>query len=281
MRSRTLALALSSAGILGAALLDAPASFAADPSPDQLIKDMKEAIEPSKPSTRVMELTAVQGGESQTLKLIQARKAFSDGPRALTFLIEPEAARGMAYLVEEHTGKPNPVEYVYVPMVRRVRKLVPAENYRTFMDTDFTYGDLGFLPLDATNTLVGSDTVNGKKAYKVQSVPNGTAKQWYYSKYVTWIDADSSLPVKREFYSPAGQVFKTETFDAVTVFDGVPTPTKITMQDRDSNTTSELKVLSVSYNNEIPDSFFTPAELPKLSKAGNEAEKAAMTKASR
>jgi hypothetical protein len=270
-------LVLGPLAVLGLQAVNSPPARAADPDPDQLIRAMKEAIEPSKPSTRVMSLTAA-GPTAQAMQLVQARKVSADGTRALTFLIHPDEARGMAYLIEEKKGQPTSVEYIYVPVVRRVRKLVQAENYRPFMDTDFTYSDLGFLSLQAKNRYIGDEPLNGKNTHKVESIPTSSVRQWYYSKYVTWIDADTHLPIKREFYSPADELFKVETFDDVTVVDGVPTPTRITMQDRLGKTSSELKVISVSYNNEIPDDFFTPEKLPALEKAGNAAERAATKK---
>ncbi len=241
---------------------------------DELIAQMKAAIEPPKPSTRLMTLSWSYGGKTSTIELIQARKSFPDGARSLTFATQPPEARGMAYLVEERIGSEN-VEFRYIPVIRRVRELVPAENHTDLLGTDFTYGDLGFLPLESENTFLGVGTLDGKQAYKVASVPTAGTKQWYYSRYVTWIDPETKLPIKREFYSPGNTVFKVETFDEVTVVDGVPTPTRITMKNLPSQSTSELIVRSISYEHAIPDEFFTPEKLRVLSEAGNPAEKAA------
>ncbi|MDG2303132.1 MAG: outer membrane lipoprotein-sorting protein [Candidatus Binatia bacterium] len=260
------------------AILAAPTA-AAEPDAAQIIRDMREAVEPSKPSTRVLTLTAKHGGRSESLKLIQARKKLPDGTRAsLTFVIEPEDARGLAYL-EQHDVKGNSKEYTYAPVIRRVRELTPAESYTSFLHTDFSYGDLGFLPVEDSNEFLGTEKEgNDRVFYKIQSTPSSAAQQWYYSRYVTWIDAASKLPVKREYYSPAGELFKLEVFEDVTQIDGVPTPTKVTMNNLPAKSSSEMVVSSVSYNNGIPDEFFTPKMLHTLSDAENPAQKAALSK---
>jgi outer membrane lipoprotein-sorting protein len=246
-----------------ASLLASAASpvWSADPpSADQIVKQMQEALEPPKPSVRTMTMTFDDQGKKTTFGLVQARKRLADGDRSLTVLLEPDDARGIAYLMSSASSG-EPTEWLYVPYVQRTRKLVPAENYQSFMDTDFTYGDLGLLPTDTKNTLLGTEQLDGKKAYKVESIPGSTVKQWYYSRTVTWIDAETLLPTRREFYSPAGDLFKTETVGAVTRVDGIPTPLQTTITNVGTGTSTTLVVNSVTYDANVPDTLFAPEGL--------------------
>lgn len=252
------------AGALAAAA--APAWSADPPSADRIVQQMKAALEPPKPSVRTMTMTFDDQGKKTTFGLVQARKRLADGDRSLTVLLEPDDARGIAYLMST-AGTGEPTEWLYVPYVQRTRKLVPAENYQSFLDTDFTYGDLGLLPADTKNSLLGTEQIDGKKTYKVESIPGSTVKQWYYSRTVTWVDAETLLPTRREFYSPAGELFKTETFGSVTRIDGVPTPLQITITTVGSNTSTTLVVNSVSYDANIPDTLFAPEGLRGISDA--------------
>lgn len=267
---------LALAGLAASAMLVTSAT-AEEPSANQIIRNMRQAVEPSKASTRVITLNAKQGGGSETVKLIQARKKLADGTRgSLTFVIDPADARGLAYL-ELHDASGGAKEYTYAPVIRRVRELTPAESYTAFLHSDFTYGDLGFLPTNDKNEFLGTEEEpNGKKFYKVQSTPDAAARQWYYSRYVTWIDTSTNLPLKREYYSPAGEMFKMEIFEDIVQVDGVPTPTRVTMTNLPSKSSSELVVSSISYNNDIPDEFFSPGMLHTLSDAENPVQKKAM-----
>ncbi|MEW6271062.1 MAG: outer membrane lipoprotein-sorting protein [Thermodesulfobacteriota bacterium] len=237
-----------------------PSASAQPPGADEIIRQMKAALEPPKPSLRTMDLTFDDHGTKTRFQLAQARKRLPDGERSLTVLLEPDDARGIAYLTAQKQGG-EAVEWLYVPVVRRTRKLVPAENYQSFLDTDFTYGDLGLLPLDTTNKLVATEVVEGRKAYKVESIPTSAVKTWYYSRTVTWVDAESLLPIRREFLSPAGDLFKVETFGSVARIDGIPTPLQIRMEDVRGGTSSTLDVTSVDYDADLPDSLFDPKKL--------------------
>jgi len=256
---------LVSLAVLTAVILcGAGFAWSADPpSADQIVQQMKAALEPPKASVRTMTLTFDDRGTRTAFGLVQARKRLADGDRSLTVLLEPEGARGIAYLMAATSGS-EPAEWLYVPYVQRTRKLVPAENYQSFMDTDFTYADLGLLPADTRNTLLGTEQVDGKKAYKVESIPGSTVKQWYYSRSVTWVDADTLLPLRREYFSPAGDLFKTATFGSVTRVDGIPTPLETTITNVGSNTSTTLLVTSVSYDANVPDSMFAPEGLRSI-----------------
>lgn len=256
MRVAVPVLRLAALGLSLTAALAAPPARAADaPSADEVVRQMKAALEPPKPSVRTMTMVFDDQGTKSTFGLVQARKKLATGAHALTVLLEPDAAKGIAYLTADEADG-GPTEWLYVPYVQRTRKLVPAESYQSFMDTDFTFGDLGLLPVDTRNTMLGTEAVDGKKAYKVESVPSTAVKQWYYSRTVTWIDAATLLPIRREFFSPAGDLFKVETFGAVTRIDGVPTPLEMRITNVGTNSSTTLTVTSVTYDANVPDSLF-------------------------
>src|SRR5205814_4580541 len=174
----------------------------------------------------------------------QARKKTPDGSRALTVMLGPEAVRGLAILVQER-GKEPDRQWVYVPAIRRVRELVPVESYQSFLNTDFTYADLGFVPRDGSYKLLGAETRDGTRTTKVETVPRD---RWYYSRIVTWVADDSSLPVRREFYDPAGLLWRIETWSEVTRVDGTPIPLRVRMEDVRQGGGTELRVSDVLWD---------------------------------
>lgn len=267
MRVAGPALRLAALGLsLTAALTAAPVGAADPQSADDVVHQMKAALEPPKPSVRTMTMVFDDQGTKSSFSLVQARKKLATGAHALTVLLQPDAAKGIAYLTADESNG-GPTEWLYVPYVQRTRKLVPAESYQSFMDTDFTFGDLGLLPVDTRNTMLGTETVDGNKAYKVESVPSTAVKQWYYSRTVTWIDAATLLPIRREFFSPAGDLFKVETFGAVTRIDDIPTPLEMRITNVGTNSSTTLTVTSVTYDANVPDSLFDEKSLRTVADA--------------
>ena len=153
------------------------------------------------------------------------------------------------------------MQWMYLPAVRRVRKIIPVSAFERFLNTDFTYYDLGFIGLhDRGFTYLGEETLAGTSTYKVQEMPRNP---FYYSRVVTWIATDTFLPLQRDYYDPANVLWKTERFEDRTVIDGVPTTLRIIMEDKQEGTSSELRVSNVRYDAKVPDDLFDPKDLPK------------------
>jgi outer membrane lipoprotein-sorting protein len=236
----------------------APAS-AQEPVTD-IVKKMKEAFEPVRPSTRKVDLTMTANGETVHWVAREAFKQFPDGKRMVMVLLEPPEVKGNAYIIWEPQEKAS-VVWTYMPVLRRVRELVGVDAYEHFLGSDFTYADLGFVRLHPQYRLLGEEEHGGKKTYKIEeTVPKERA---YYSRVITWASKDSLLPVQRDYYDVGGRLWKTEGFEETTI-DGVPTPIRIEMKDLQGKSTTELRVSEVRYNVDIPDVLFDPMKLPTV-----------------
>jgi len=283
MRSSTFA------AVVSVLVASAPA-FAQPPDAATIARRMKAALEPERSSTRTLLLAMGSAGGGATdptnrqkevreelgqgaraadgstteWTARQALKKLPDGNRILTVILAPDEVKGVAFLVWERTDKPD-AEWLYLPAVRRVRKIGPVSAYESFLGTDFTFADLGFVNLrDRKFSLLGEETFAGVPAYKVQEVMAGPV--FYYSRIVTWVAKDSMLPLQRDYYDAANQLWKTERFQDVAVIDGTPTVLRIRMEDRISDTSTELRVSKVRYDAVIPDELFDPQKLPQVSK---------------
>ncbi len=236
-------------------------ALAAPPDVMTIVKQMKEVFEPVRPSTRKVVIAMSAEGEKIQWVAGQARKELPDGKRMVMVMLAPDSVKGMAYLIAEPTNKPSRI-WVYSPTIRRVRELVPVDAYEHFLSTDFTFADLGFVRLHEKYRLLGEEQHAGVQAYKIEEqVPQERA---YYSRLISWVATDSLLPLQCEYYDVAGQLWKTELFEQVSVIDGVPTPLHIKMEDVQGKSSTELNVSEVRYNVEIADTVFAPDHLPEI-----------------
>jgi hypothetical protein len=253
--------------LLSLALLAAALSTgAAAPLPDAptIVGKMKAALEPPKSSVRQMDLS-ISGEDGGTTKwtFAQARKSVDGQPRMLTVLMAPADTRGIASLLIDRAGGKPPVMAEYIPMVRRVRTLTPAGAYQAVLGSDFTYADLGFISLKDKYKMLGAEKHNGKDSYKLEQTPENP---WHYSKVILWVDPATMLPIERDYYDPAGQLWKIETFEDVTVIDGTPVAMRVKMQDKQSGGGSEIVVSKLRFGVDLPDDLF---KKPGLVTAGN------------
>lgn len=233
---------------------------AAPPDVTTIIQRMQAALEPVRPSTQKLTIFVRDSqGESTQSIAYQVHKKVWDEDWRLIVLQAPETAKGITYLVQEQTGRPD-LQWMYLPAVRRVRELSPIGAYQDFLGTIFTYGDLGLVDLRArTYKLLDKEKHAGVWAYKVQEIPT---QPWYYSRIVTWIATDSFLPLQRNYYTPSNELWKIERFEEIKNIDGVPTPLWITMEDLRDGSSSKIEVSDVRYDVDVPDTLFDPAQLP-------------------
>lgn len=244
-------------------LLSLAPAGAAEPDVQSVVAKLRAAVEPAKPGVRRMTLTHTERGAVTQVTLGEARKAIAGKRRILLVTLAPANAAGTAYLVEE--GGPGAItQWFYVPYVRRVRKLVSPEAYSAFLNSDFTYADLGFVDTGATYTLLDEGTQDGRKTYRVEGVPR---ERWYYARWVTTLDAETGMPLVRELYDSANQLWKRQRFEHTTVVDGVALPSGVSMEDLQAKSRTEIRMTGADYDVEVPDALFDPATLPDASSA--------------
>jgi hypothetical protein len=247
--------------VLVAALAAGPSCRAAaeEITAPSILRRVKEALEPARPSIRWITIRLQsRSGEATQWLAAQARKDLADAHGMLTVVLAPDTMRGVALLVRDRPSEPD--LHIYVPAVRRARRLLPVEVNQSFFGTDITYADLGFVDLRPQSRLLATEERNGQRVYRVEEVP---AERWYYARIVSVISADSWLPIEREIYDSANALWKTERVGRVTRIEGVPTPLSMRMENVQEGSSTELEVTSVRYGVDLPDALFDPTRLDR------------------
>lgn len=233
-----------------------------------IIKDMKAALEPARPSVRELTLEiSTPDGDVTVWTAAQARKVVNGQQQMLTVVLADELLRGNAWLVREGLKGAPDLEWVYEPATRRIKELVPVLANDGFVGSDFTFTDLGFEKLHARYALLGTENVYGMPTYKLEATPAKTPGNWLYGRILTWVDAETMLPVQRELYDLSNKLYKVQFFERVERIDGVPTILRTRIENRQTGDRSEISVTGIRYDVEIPDSLFGLKNLPTAATA--------------
>lgn len=189
-----------------------------------------------------------------------ARKRFADGVRTTVTIVEPELVRGTSMLWGTTRGDGERVEAVYRPVDRRVTEIAPVLPDDAFLGSDFTRADLGFVPRGETDLrLVGKRSLGQREVWVLEASPKDS---WYYARIVTWVDGYTWLPVKREYYDRAGRLWKRAEYEG-TIVEGTPVVTRITMEDVQAMTRSDLVVTELRFGEDAADALFRRGYLAK------------------
>ncbi|MBN1648348.1 MAG: outer membrane lipoprotein-sorting protein [Spirochaetales bacterium] len=146
----------------------------------------------------IMNLQESNGETSQ--RRLQTLMCKSDGEtKTITIFLEPARVKNTRFLTISHKDRADD-QWIYLPALRKVKRIAAGEQEGSFMGSDFSYSDMssGNLSDDnAKHTLLREEQLDGYDCYVVESLPGSDST---YAKTVVWADKKTWLTVKVEFY---------------------------------------------------------------------------------
>lgn len=171
----------------------------------------------------------------------------------------PADVKGTGFLTLETTGDDDE-QYLYLPALRRVKKIASSGSGGNFMGSDFTYYDIGMPELEDFNyKLRGEEEKKGQLSYKIECIP-ATEKirdDTGYGKIIRWVEKERLNTIYSEYYDK--DLTKWKELDVVEfhLIKGVDFATDMIMLDLQSGHSSEMKFLNLKVDTGIPDYFFS------------------------
>jgi len=161
----------------------------------------------SSESDSLMILRNKQGDESQRKLRNKALEVTGDGDKALTIFDTPRDIKGTAFLSFSHNNK-NDDQWLYLPALKRVKRISSRNKSGPFMGSEFSYEDLASFELEKYNFTYLKDEACGEQVcFVIQSIP--TNKYSGYSKVISWIDQDFYRVHKVAYYDRKKSHLKT------------------------------------------------------------------------
>jgi hypothetical protein len=187
--------------------------------------------------------------------------AATGGVRAMLRLDAPEHFKGAAYLVREDQREVGDGMYVYLPAVRRVRRITGSFADGALLGTDFSYQEfklmLGAFG-DGDVHQIDDETVGGRESAVLVLTP-GDARVTRYTEIRAWIDRESCLPLRAEFRE--GDTLRkrySADVEGLRSTNGHWYAAIATMEDLVEQSRTEVQVLGVGIGTQLPDRHFDP-----------------------
>ncbi|MBN2729577.1 MAG: outer membrane lipoprotein-sorting protein [Bacteroidales bacterium] len=123
----------------------------------------------------------------------------------------PADVRGTAFLSYDYeTGSDD--KWIYIPALRKCRRIVSSENARSFFGSEFSYADMSNPDIDAFEYyLLPEERIENDSFYVVEIKPkNEESKENYgFSKKVQYINKNNHLQKQSIYYDLSGNKEKT------------------------------------------------------------------------
>jgi uncharacterized protein len=129
----------------------------------------------------------------------------------------PADIKGTGFLQIEHSEGDDD-QWIYLPALKKSRRLVANNKKDSFVGSDFSYGDISLPKVDLyRHTLVRSERTNDIDCYVIESIPVNDAVRANsgYSRKLAWIRSDNFFEQKVEYYDLGGRLLKTQQVDRI------------------------------------------------------------------
>jgi len=205
-----------------------------------------------------------KSGQQRVRKTFGTSKLDTNGidNKRMTRFLEPTDVKGTVSLLVEHSDKDDDI-WIYLPSVKKVRRLISSNKKDSFVGTDFSYGDvIGHKVKEWNHTIVKEEDVDGKPCYVIESTPkDATVKtNTGYSKRIGWIQKDNFVTVKAVAYDEAGELLKEAKYSHWKEVDTVKHKWQAGILEAKNLQTGHSTVITIDQfkvNNGVKDDFFT------------------------
>lgn len=161
-------------------------------------------------STMTMKLINAQG-DSIERRMDSRVKEKPGGDRSIVTFRFPPDVNGTRMLTWSHATKADD-QWLYMPALKRVKRISSKKRTGSFMGSEFAYEDLGSQELDKyTYLFLREESVEGRLSWVIERKP--TDPDSGYSKQVTWLDKEYMGATKIDFYDRKNELLKTMTFE--------------------------------------------------------------------
>jgi outer membrane lipoprotein-sorting protein len=223
---------------------------------------MQNVIDNQKASSSAMDIQMVledKHGDTSKRRIQTLVADESGQTKTITLFLEPASVKNTRFLTIQNESRDDD-QWIYLPALRKVKRIAATEKNGSFMGSDFSYSDMSFsqgLVGDSTHTILKEETLEGIECYVVESVPI-VAGDSSYGKQISWVDKNTWLTARVEFYATD----KTTLEKVLTSKDFKQIQShwiagEVTMSTHATEHSTTLEIKQVKYDIQINPAYFT------------------------
>ena len=193
----------------------------------------------------------------------------SEGDRSIITFSEPVDVRGTALLTHSKIEPDDDSQWIFLPAVKRVKRISSSNRTGKFVSSEFSYEDLGSEEVaDNAHIWLEDATCAHDSALTcaaVESRPRN--KRSGYSKRVSFIDLDEYRVHQIDFYNRRGDLEKSLKFQDYKQYEGQFWRAHVMiMENTQTGKSTRLSWGDYSFRMGLTERDFTPQGLPKVSR---------------
>ncbi len=210
-----------------------------------------------------MTLNSKNGDVSVRNIRIKTLEVDGDGDKSMSIFDQPADVKGTAMLTWSHGLKADD-QWLYLPALKRVKRINSRNKSGPFMGSEFAFEDLGSQEIEKYHyKYLGDEACGDWQCYKVERKP--AYKYSGYTKQISWIDKDAYRLVKVDFYDRKSEKLKTLKAEDFKQYLGhYYRPGKMTMTNHLNGKVTVLEWSDYVFKTGLTDRDFKPQTLKRL-----------------
>ncbi|PIE64261.1 MAG: outer membrane lipoprotein-sorting protein [Desulfobacterales bacterium] len=204
----------------------------------------------------VMKMTLVnKRGRERVRELESFSKDYGKDRKSVMVFKAPADVKGTAFLSWDYDDpQKDDDKWLYMPALRKVRRISGTSRNEYFMGSDFTYDDMGDRNVDEdTHTLLGEEVIDGHTCWKIESIPVDAEDM--YTRKIYWVDQQSHLVLKGDYYDKDG-LLKHYRVLAFAQQDGIWVALRSEMDNVSRNHKTFMETSSIRFDTGLKDRLF-------------------------
>ena len=211
--------------------------------------------------TAEMKLTSISAdGKSKEQVLTSTSKTINGKSHALARFSAPAGVSGVAVLtIAGDQGQGDDVS-LYLPKLKRVRKVAKSDRGKAFMDTDFSYADIGSNGTRDEDTRRLEDSkIEGRNCFVLTGKGDDSSP---YGQVKMFVDKQTWVPMQVEYSDKAGKPLKRYRTIKLKQFKDRVLAAESVMENLQSGTKTQMTLLKLE-DSTLGDEAFTDRALER------------------
>ncbi len=244
-------------------LIGTPAwAQAPDPRAEAVVDEADRRVSGYADFTAAMTMTlrGSDGSERVRKMHILGLEVPEDGDKTLVVFDLPRDLQGTSILTVSHPDSPSD-QWLYLPAIRRTRRIATSNRSSSFMGSEFTFEDIGSQDLRQYRyRYIREETLDGTASHVLERFPldDGSA----YARQVLWMDTEEYRLLRVDYYDREDTHVKSLRVEGYQQYEGGQwRPDRMVMNELASGKSTTLEWSEYAFATGLSDGDFDPRRL--------------------
>jgi outer membrane lipoprotein-sorting protein len=208
-------------------------------------------------------MTLISGrGAPRVREVAYYYKDYGDTEKILMVFKSPRDVAGTGYLSFSYDDDRDDDIWLYLPAMKRIRRISGSGKNDDFMGTDFTYEDMGSRNLNKdTFTLQGEERIDGEPCWVVEARPKDSRDP--YGRRLIRVRRDSYIINAVDYYDRQNRLLKELRVSGIRQIDGIWTALKMEMTNVRNKHSTVIEMGDIRFNVPLDESLFEVSSLER------------------